>query len=132
MTGRRASWLAVAVGGALGTLARWGVASAWPTAAGTFPVTTLVINLVGSFAIGCVLVLTLDHEPSRPIAHALLGTGVLGGFTTFSTFAVESTELIRTAHVPLALAYVLASVVGGVLCAWSAMVLVRRATGVRR
>ena len=129
---RGAQWAAVAVGGAIGTLLRWGVSATWPVAPGTFPLTTLLINLVGSALIGVVLVLYVDRDPARPLMHSLLGTGLLGGFTTFSTFAVESTELLRTSHAPIAGAYVVVSVVGGVVCAFAAMVLTRRAIGLSR
>lgn len=127
---RAAQWVAVAIGGAVGTALRWGVGAAWPVAPGTFPVTTLVINLVGSALIGVVLVLYLDRDPARPVMHSLLGTGLLGGFTTFSTFAVESTELLRTSHAAIAAAYVVISVVGGLACALVAMTLTRRLAGV--
>lgn len=127
---RAVQWVGVAAGGAVGTALRWGVGSAWPVAAGTFPFTTLMINLVGSALIGVVIVLCLDRDPARPLMHSLLGTGLLGGFTTFSTFAVESTELLRTAHVGIAAVYVVGSVVGGLVCALAAMALTRRFAGV--
>ena len=79
----------VALGGAAGAAARWGVYEVAPVAPGTVPVTTLVINVAGAallgYLVGRVPVRTARDETVR----LLLGTGVLGGFTTFSTVAVE-------------------------------------------
>lgn len=117
----------IAVGGVLGSWMRWRLSVWFPVAAGTFPTTTLAINLVGSALIGAVLTLFLDRQPSRPLVHSFLGTGVLGAFTTFSTFTVESAELVRESKPLTALVYVVASVVGGVLVALASMRLTRRA-----
>jgi CrcB protein len=117
----------IAVGGALGSWMRWRMSVWFPVASGTFPTTTLAINLVGSALIGVVLVLFLDREPPRLLTHSFLGTGILGAFTTFSTFTVESAELLRQSEPLTALAYVVASVAGGVLVAMASMRLTRRA-----
>jgi CrcB protein len=89
------SWLWVAVGGALGSLARYGVARAWPAAPGGFPVPTLTVNLIGSFAIGLLYVwISARGGPAADGARLFWMTGVLGGFTTYSAFALESTLLV--------------------------------------
>ncbi len=104
---------AVAVGGAVGALARYGVGVALPTATGTFPMATLLINITGCLLLG-MLVGALTRRPGRsPLWRPLLGTGVLGGYTTFSTFAVEADRLVSTDHAGLALGYVAASLFGG-------------------
>ena len=90
----------------MGSWARWGVASAAPVAAGTFPTTTLVINVVGAALLGFVLVALLDVPPVHHRLHALLGTGVLGAFTTFSTFSMETVTLARSGHLVTAVLYV--------------------------
>jgi fluoride exporter len=104
----------VMAGGALGTLARAALVQPW-TDAGALAVTavTLIINLLGAFALGLVVgVLGSRH----PTARAFLGTGVLGGFTTYSAFAVQTATVGAAAvWVPFALAAV--SVVAGVLLA---------------
>ena len=105
---------------------RWRLSVWFPVASGTFPTTTLAINLVGSALIGVVLVLFLDRQPPRLFTHSFLGTGVLGAFTTFSTFTVESAELLRQSKPLTALAYVIVSVVGGVFVATTSMRLTRR------
>jgi CrcB protein len=79
--------------------------------------------------IGVVLVLFLDRQPPRLLTHSFLGTGILGAFTTFSTFTVESAELLRQSKPLTALAYVIVSVVGGVLVALASMHLTRRIVG---
>jgi fluoride exporter len=111
----------IAVGGVLGSWMRWRLSVWFPVASGTFPTTTLAINLVGSALIGIVLVLSLDRQPPRLLTHSFLGTGILGAFTTFSTFTVESAELLRQSEPLTALAYVVISVVGGVVVAMVAM-----------
>jgi CrcB protein len=123
---------AVAVGGVLGSWARWGVASSFPVAAGTFPVTTFVINIVGAALLGVVLVTLLDGPVPRTHLHALLGTGVLGAFTTFSTWMVESVELVRTGDALVAVLYVLLSLVAGVVAILATMALTRRVLGRER
>lgn len=111
----------VAVAGALGTLSRYGLGRAVGTL--TFPWTTLAINLAGSFALGVVVKGALEHGWSSTTSAAL-GTGFLGGFTTYSALAVETDGLLREGRVELALVYVLTTVVigllaslAGVLCA---------------
>lgn len=104
------SWIWVALGGALGSLARHGVARAWPAAPGGFPVPTLTVNLVGSFAIGLLYAwLVARGGPAAENARLFWMTGVLGGFTTYSAFALESTLLGFSAA---GVAYVLITVVG--------------------
>jgi CrcB protein len=124
--------VAVAVGGVVGSWLRWGAATEFPVTAGTFPVTTLGINVLGAALLGVVLVAFLDRTPPRTHWHALLGTGVLGAFTTFSTFTVEAVELTRIGHWPVAVAYLAASVVLGLVAVLLTMAATRRLLGVPR
>lgn len=103
--------LAVAVGGALGALARYGVATAIGTR--SFPWATLIINVAGSFALGAVLAGAAGRWPAA--VSFFVTVGFLGAFTTFSTFSFEATALIRDGRVVAAGAYVMASVVLGLL-----------------
>jgi CrcB protein len=119
----------IAVGGVLGSWIRWRLSVWFPVASGAFPTTTLAINLVGSALIGVVLVLFLDRQPPRLLTHSFVGTGILGAFTTFSTFTVESAELLRQSKPLTAFAYVIVSVGGGVLVAVMSMHLTRRIVG---
>jgi fluoride exporter len=122
---RGAGLVAIAVGGASGAAMRFGLSEAFPTDPGTFPTTTLVENVVGCFLLG--LVLTLLIERWRPIRHArpFLAIGLLGAFTTFSTFAVETDRLLDGGHRALALSYVVLSVLGGVGASFFGVVLAR-------
>ncbi|MCD9624587.1 FluC/FEX family fluoride channel [Rhabdothermincola salaria] len=106
--------LAVAVGGALGTWLRWAVVSTWPIRPDRFPTTTLVVNLVGAFVLALVIVALLERR-RRALAHALLGTGLLGALTTFSTMSVEVVTLVRLQHFWVGAAYLVVSLVLGVL-----------------
>ena len=102
---RLAVLLAVAAGGAVGACARWGLASWFPVPAGGFPWTTFTINVTGS-----VLLALLPAVP-QVRRHALLppalGTGVLGGYTTLSTYSEETRALLASGHPGTASAYLL-------------------------
>lgn len=86
--------VAVAVGGALGALARYGLTLAWPARPGAFPWVTFAINVAGCFLIGVLMVLVTEVRPAHPLVRPFLGTGVLGGFTTFSTYAAGVRALL--------------------------------------
>jgi CrcB protein len=106
---------AVTVGGVLGALGRYGLGVALPTQPGFFPATTVLINLSGAFLLAA-LIATLARRPApSPLWRLLLGTGVLGGYTTFSTFAVDADRLVSTGHGGLAAGYVAATLLGGAL-----------------
>jgi len=82
----------VALGGVIGSLARYGLAEAIPHGPTGFPWATFVTNVLGCFAIG--LLLTRLTPRSHPLLRPFLGTGILGGFTTFSTFAVDTEKFV--------------------------------------
>jgi CrcB protein len=110
----------VALGGALGALARWAVAEALPHDPGEFPWDTLLTNVVGCFLIGMLMVLVVERWPDRRLVRPFFGTGILGGFTTFSTYAVDTRALFAAGHPGPAVAYLggtlllgLAAVVAG-------------------
>lgn len=102
---------AAAAGGALGALARWGAGVWWPIRPGLFPWTTFGINVVGCALIGVVMVLVTDVYCARRLVRPFAVTGVLGGFTTFSTYSVNTLQLIDTGHWLTALANVLGTLV---------------------
>ena len=104
----------VGLAGAAGAVARYGIGVAVGTR--SFPWTTLGINLVGSFLLG--LLLTVGMARDWPdTTTAPLAIGLLGGFTTFSTFSYEAHSMLREDRVAAAAIYVGASVVGGVVAA---------------
>ncbi|SDI91969.1 CrcB protein [Frankineae bacterium MT45] len=107
----------VAVGGGLGSLARYALAENLHSAPGAIPLATLLTNLVGSLLLGALVVAVTELWRVHPLLRPALGTGVLGGFTTFSTFAVQTRGL------PLAtgVGYAALSVIGGIGCAYLGM-----------
>jgi len=126
------SWpglLLVAAGGALGSVARWAT-TLWVIsrlgATPGFPWATFGINVVGSFLIGLVAGLALDGSLGvSPGARLFLAVGVLGGFTTFSTFSLEVLGAAQAGRGGIALLYALASVVLGVGAAAGGLALAR-------
>ncbi len=118
----------VAAGGAAGSVARFwsgrGVAriqtAQWPEL--EFPLGTFLVNVLGSLLLGFLAALCIGHaEPSRRQWYLLLGTGFCGGFTTFSTFSLETYELMRDGKLGPALLYACGSIVAGVFGVWCAM-----------
>ncbi|MCK7624007.1 CrcB family protein [Streptomyces sp. RS10V-4] len=123
---------AVAAGGALGATARYGAGLLWSTPAGTFPWTTLLVNVAGCAAMGVLMVLITEAWTAHRLLRPFLGTGILGGFTTFSTYAVDIARLVDADRLPLAAAYL----AGTLLAALAAVALAASATrallGLRR
>ncbi|MFC5143690.1 fluoride efflux transporter CrcB [Streptomyces aureoversilis] len=114
--GQGAVVCAVSLGGGAGAAARYGAGLLWPTPAGAFPWTTLLINVVGCALIGVLLALIAELAAPHRLVRPFLGTGVLGGFTTFSTYTVDVQRLIDDGHVATALAC-LAGTLAGALAA---------------
>jgi CrcB protein len=108
-------FLWVGLGGAAGSIARYAIALGVDQSA--FPWATLGINLSGAFVLGLFLTLALGHLPVAVMTP--ISVGVLGGFTTFSTFAWEGFTLGRTGRAGVAAIYLSVSVLGGLLAAWS-------------
>jgi CrcB protein len=118
----------VVLGGAAGSLARYGIGE-WLNPGHELPVGTLLVNVTGSFALGAllaVLALRGDDTGARREARLLLGTGLLGGYTTYSALAVETETLLRDGRVALGTAYAIGSVVLGVLAAAAGVAAGRR------
>ena len=101
---------AVFVGGAVGGMARYALAQAIPVHPGHFPWATFITNVVGCALIGALMVFVLDTPGPHRLVRPFLGVGVLGGFTTFSTFAVEADRLVSSGHAATSLIYMGASV----------------------
>lgn len=109
------SWFLVALGGALGSVARHGANRLWPATPGGWPVPTLTVNLLGSFAIGLLYMYVAARGAAADSARLFWMTGVLGGFTTYSAFALESTLLGFSAT---GIAYIAVTLVGCLAAAW--------------
>jgi CrcB protein len=117
---------AVSLGGALGATARWAVAEALPHDAGRFPWSTAVANVVGCFLIGVLMVLVVERWSHRPLARPFLGTGFLGGFTTFSTYAVDTRGLLAAGRPAVAATYLLGTLAVGLLAVVAGLRLTER------
>lgn len=107
--------LFVGIGGFIGAVLRYLISLIPIKNPVSFPVNTFIINIVGAFAIGCIAFAVSKNENIDPKLLLLLKVGVCGGFTTFSTFALETAQLIKGGSVTIAIVYVLASVVLSVL-----------------
>ncbi|MFG2618539.1 CrcB family protein [Streptomyces sp. NPDC048507] len=120
---------AVAAGGALGASARYGIGLLWPAASGGFPWATFWINVSGCALIGVLMVLIGEGGRSapHPLVRPFAGVGVLGGFTTFSTYAVEFSGLLDAGRARVALAYAALTVVAALGAVWAAASLTRLA-----
>ena len=107
----------VAAGGAVGTWGRAALGQVMRRQPGDWPWSTLLVNLVGAFVLAVMLEvlgrLRKGHVPLR----LALGTGLMGGFTTYSAFAVETVDLLRAGQPALALLYVVLSLAGGLFMA---------------
>ena len=100
----------IAVGGAIGTGARYGAGLLWPTAPGSFPWTTLGVNASGCLVIGIFLVALTEAWTAPAWVRPFFATGVLGGYTTFSTYCVDIERLVSGGQAGPALGYLAATV----------------------
>jgi CrcB protein len=107
----------IALGGGLGSLARYGVGRLLPTRPGEFPWGTFAVNVLGCFLIGVLMVLIGEVWSAHRLVRPFLGVGVLGGFTTFSTYANDARALLAPGSAGTALAYLF----GTLLCAMLAV-----------
>jgi CrcB protein len=124
--------VAVALGGALGAPARYGISLAVHIAPGTFPWGTFWTNVSGSFALGLVMAFVLERFPPSRYLRPFLATGFLGAYTTYSTFAVETDLLVHNGHTAMAAVYAAASLVGGFGAVWTGLSLGRAVPNRRR
>ncbi|NIH86577.1 fluoride efflux transporter CrcB [Amycolatopsis granulosa] len=120
---------AVAIGGGLGALARFGLTRAWPTAPGHFPWATFATNVAGCFLIGVLMVIVTEIRVAHPLVRPFLGVGVLGGFTTFSTYAVEFHNLLSPGLVAVAFAYLAGTLLAAMVAVFAGAALTRRLAG---
>lgn len=117
---------AIFAGGALGSLARAALATLAVPDPARWPWPTFVVNILGAFLVGYFTTRLLERLPLSSYRRPLLGTGLCGGLTTFSTMQVETVKMIEHGHWTLAAAYTIVSVTLGLLAAYLATALVRR------
>jgi len=113
------NFLWVMLGGAMGSAMRYAVWLLFHQRLNmVHPYATLVVNLLGSFLLGAIVGLSARSPWWAHQGRLLLGVGLCGSFTTFSTFSVENLKLMQNGQHALALAYISLSLVGGLLAAW--------------
>ena len=120
------SLVLIGLGGGIGSMLRY-LTSLWVGRCFPhhFPLATFVVNMAGCLLIGVLFGLFERHVPSTTGLRAFFMTGFCGGFTTFSTFALENVNLLQSGHAWLAFAYVAASVVIGLLLVWLGISMVK-------
>jgi fluoride exporter len=111
--------VAIAIGGALGALARYEVSQWIHSPQDTFPWATFWTNITGAFVLGLFLTVLIDRFPARSYPRPFFAIGFLGAFTTFSTLAVETVTLVKDGHPALGIAYLVVSIVAGLAVAFA-------------
>jgi CrcB protein len=121
---------AIAAGGVIGATARYGLSVAWPHhQPGGFPWATFVTNVSGCLLIGVLMVLITEAWTAHRLVRPFLGVGVLGGYTTFSTYAVDIQQAIAADHPRVALLYLAATLAAALAAVHTGIVLARLLTG---
>ncbi|GLX50690.1 putative fluoride ion transporter CrcB 1 [Streptomyces hygroscopicus subsp. hygroscopicus] len=130
---RRTRWRAqgpivavVAFGGALGACGRYGLALAWPAPPDGFPWATFWTNLIGCAVMGVFMVFITEVWAAHRLVRPFFGTGVLGGFTTFSTYTVDIRRLVESGRPEIGLAYLVATPCAALAAVWLASATARR------
>ncbi len=121
----------VALGGILGACARYAIALAHPLPADGFPWPTLLINVVGCAVIGAFMTVLTEVWRAHRLVRPFFGTGVLGGFTTFSTYAVDIQRLMLAGRAPAALGYLAATLLAAMAAVWAGATAARLVIGRR-
>ena len=111
--------LVIAAGGSLGAASRWGVGQALPHTDRDFPWATFLVNVSGCLALGLLMVVLLDVWPSARYLRPFLGVGLLGGYTTFSTYALEVRDLLAAGRQDVAGLYLTGSLAAGLVAVWA-------------
>jgi fluoride exporter len=122
----------VAAGGVLGSLGRYSVGLVVPVRPGGFPFATFGINLTGCLLMGVLAVLATEVSSGHRLLRPFLGAGVLGGYTTFSAYAVDSVRLLTGRHVVVGVLYITGTLVGALAAVAIGIALTRATTGVAR
>jgi len=108
----------IAVGGAVGSAARYGAGVLWPHDPSQIAWSTFAVNVVGGFLLGLLMVFVGDVWPPHRYVRPFLGVGVLGGFTTFSTYMLDTHAIFVAGRPPIAMVYLLGTLVVGLVAVW--------------
>ena len=109
--------IAVGLGGLVGSLLRYGISML--SKSNYFPLGTFLVNIIGSFIIGCVFAYSIKHPQFSTEYKLLLGTGICGGFTTFSTFSLEAVQMLQQQRYQQFFIYITASLLLGFLATFA-------------
>jgi CrcB protein len=120
--------LAIFAGGAAGSLARAALEQAWPAGGHGWPWVTFTVNVGGAALLAYFITRLQERLPPSTYPRPLLGTGLCGALTTFSTLQLEALELVREGHAVLGATYALVSIGAGLLVTHLVSALVRRVT----
>jgi len=122
---QRTLLVVIAVGGALGSLGRWAVSTVVGRVvghgAGQMAWATWAENLSGAFLLGMLIVTVFQVRGSSRYLRPFLAVGVLGGYTTFSTYMLDTRDLLAAGHLPTALGYLLGTLLGGLAAVWAGL-----------
>ena len=116
---------ALGCGGVVGAVSRYAVSLALPTPVDQFPWSTFLINVSGSALLGFLLVLLIEQFPRGRLVRPLVGSGVIGAYTTFSTLEVNTVLLFRGHEIDLGIIYLVSSLLAGLVAVWLGMNLAR-------
>ncbi|MFC3998288.1 fluoride efflux transporter FluC [Nocardiopsis sediminis] len=124
----------IAAGGAVGACARYAAAAALPTPPGAFAWSTLLVNVSGCLLIGVLMVLVTGVWPGARLLRPFWGVGVLGGYTSFSTYVADAEAMLAAGAPGPALAYLAATLIGALVAVWAGWSLAERVlwTGTER
>ena len=119
----------ISVGGGIGSVARYLIEEALPTPVGGVPWATFLINVTGSLALGFLMVYVLEVWPPRRYVRPFIGVGILGGYTTFSTYTTEIRALLAGHAWATGTLYALGSLALGLVAVWAGIVGARYVSG---
>jgi CrcB protein len=122
----------IAAGGALGSAARYGAGVLWPHDPSEIAWSTFAVNIVGGFLLGLLMVFVNDVWPPHRYVRPFVGVGILGGFTTFSTYMLDTHALLTAGRLPTALLYLFGTLLIGLVAVWLGIVVGRGAAAVLR
>ena len=119
-------WFAVAIGGALGSIARYALSTyIFDISSHKFPYATLTVNVLGTFVMGILFVVIVERAAMPAEMRSLLMIGFVGAFTTFSTFSLDALGLWQNGHIFMSLVYMLATIILCLIAISSAIWLTR-------
>ncbi|WP_233601076.1 MULTISPECIES: fluoride efflux transporter CrcB [Micromonospora] len=119
----------IAAGGVIGATARYTLSLAWPHQPGEFPWSTFVTNVSGCLLIGVLMVLITEAWTAHRLIRPFLGVGMLGGYTTFSTYAVDIQQAVAAGHPRVALLYLAGTLAAALAAVYTGIIIARLLTG---